>query len=88
MFKITLKVDGMMCSMCESHVNDAIRSNFKVKSVKSSRKNGEAVIHCEEELDVEKLSSVLSSLGYSMLSQNTEQLPDGKKHRFLFGKNT
>lgn len=74
--------------MCESHVNDAIRSNFKVKSVKSSRKNGETVIHCEEELDVEKLSGVLSSLGYSMLSQNTEQLSDGKKHSFLFRKNT
>lgn len=88
MFKITLKVDGMTCSMCESHVNDAIRNNFKVKSVKSSRKNGETVINCDEELDVEKLSSVLSSLGYGMLSHNTEKLPDGKRHRFLFGKNT
>ena len=24
MVKTTLKIDGMMCGMCESHVNDAI----------------------------------------------------------------
>ena len=25
MIKITLEIDGMMCGMCEAHVNDAIR---------------------------------------------------------------
>ena len=25
MTKTTLKIDGMMCGMCEAHVNDAIR---------------------------------------------------------------
>ena len=25
MVKITMKIDGMMCGMCESHINDAIR---------------------------------------------------------------
>lgn len=28
MLKITLGVDGMMCGMCESHVNDAVRKAF------------------------------------------------------------
>ncbi len=28
MVKTTLKIDGMMCGMCESHVNDAIRNAF------------------------------------------------------------
>lgn len=31
MIKTTLKIDGMMCGMCESHMNDVIRKNFKVK---------------------------------------------------------
>ena len=31
MVKTTLKIDGMMCGMCESHVNDAIRNAFPVK---------------------------------------------------------
>ena len=25
-----LKIDGMMCGMCESHMNDVIRKNFKI----------------------------------------------------------
>ena len=25
MIKTTLRIDGMMCGMCEAHVNDAIR---------------------------------------------------------------
>ena len=29
MTKTTLKIDGMMCGMCESHVNDAIRKAFQ-----------------------------------------------------------
>ena len=36
MLKITLGVDGMMCGMCESHVNDAVRKAFPVKKVTSS----------------------------------------------------
>lgn len=31
MEKITVKIDGMMCGMCESHMNDTFRQNFKVK---------------------------------------------------------
>lgn len=31
MVKTTLGIDGMMCGMCESHMNDAIRNNFDVK---------------------------------------------------------
>ena len=31
MKKIILEVDGMMCGMCESHVNEAVRKAFAVK---------------------------------------------------------
>ena len=40
MIKTTLTIDGMMCSMCEAHVNDAVRDALQVKSVKSSHKKG------------------------------------------------
>ena len=44
MIKTTLKIDGMMCGMCESHVNDAIRKAFPaVKKVTSSHGKGETV---------------------------------------------
>ena len=35
MVKTIVKVEGMMCGMCESHVNDAIRAAFNVKKVNS-----------------------------------------------------
>ena len=41
MTKTVLKIDGMMCGMCESHVNDAIRTAFAVKKVSSSHAKGE-----------------------------------------------
>ena len=28
MIETVVKVDGMMCGMCESHVNDAVRKAF------------------------------------------------------------
>jgi len=33
MWKYTVRVTGMMCGMCESHVNDAVRRAFPVKKV-------------------------------------------------------
>ena len=35
MYKVTLKVEGMVCGMCESHINDAVRRAFPVKKVAS-----------------------------------------------------
>ena len=45
MQEITVGVDGMMCGMCESHVNDAVRAAFPtVKKVSSSHGAGKTVI--------------------------------------------
>ena len=30
MYQITLGIDGMMCGMCESHINDAVRNAFQI----------------------------------------------------------
>lgn len=31
MWKYTVEVNGMMCGMCEAHVNDEVRKAFPVK---------------------------------------------------------
>ena len=36
MVKTIVGVDGMMCGMCESHVNEAVRNAFPIKKVSSS----------------------------------------------------
>lgn len=66
MWKYTIKVSGMMCSMCEAHTNDAIRRAFMVKKVTSSHKKGETVIVTEQELDEAELQKTIEELGYTM----------------------
>ena len=66
MWKYTVQVDGMMCGMCESHVNDAVRSAFPVKKVSSSRNKRETVVVAEGELDEQALRSVISATGYDV----------------------
>ena len=44
MNKYILKIEGMRCSMCESHVNDAIRKKIDAKKIKSSHTKNETII--------------------------------------------
>lgn len=67
----TLEIDGMMCSMCESHVNDAIRNNFRVKSVKSSHKTGICTVASEETLDTSALAKTLKEIGYELVGTSS-----------------
>ena len=64
MWKYTIEVAGMMCGMCESHVNDAVRRAFPVKKVTSSRSKGETTVIAETELDEAVLRTAISATGY------------------------
>lgn len=61
MTKYTLVVDGMMCGMCESHVNDAVRKAFPVKKVTSSHSRKQTVVVAEEPIDRGKAAARLST---------------------------
>ena len=65
MWKYTVQVDGMMCGMCESHVNDAVRKAFPVKKVTSSHTKGKTEI-AEAELDEDALRAAISATGYEV----------------------
>lgn len=84
MVKTVLKIDGMMCGMCEAHINDMIRSSFRVKKVTSSHKNGESVIISDKELDESALRKAISDTGYTLVSIASE--PYEKKGFHLFGR--
>ncbi len=74
----------MACSMCEAHINDAVRAKFKVKKISSSHAKKQTVIISEEELDAQKLKEVIEETGYRVLSHRCE--PFEKKKLFSFGK--
>lgn len=84
MIKTVLKIDGMMCGMCESHMNDVIRQNFRVKKVTSSHKKGETEILSEEPVDEEKVRAEVEKIGYKVMDIQSENYE--KKNFSLFGK--
>ena len=65
MIRTTVRIAGMVCGMCEAHINDAIRNAFTVKKITSSRIKGEAIILSEAPPDTEKLKQIITSAGYT-----------------------
>ena len=66
MIETILKVDGMMCGMCESHVNETVRKTADVKKVTSSHTKGETVILSETAIPEAELRPVFTKLGYAL----------------------
>lgn len=66
MIEITCMIEGMQCSMCESHINDVIRKNFKVKKVHSSSKKNQTVIISAVDISDEQLRHAIDPTGYRL----------------------
>ena len=82
MIKTVLKVDGMMCAMCEAHVNEAIRKAVPTaKKVSSSHRKGMAELVTEEAVNEELLKQAVSATGYTCLSVESAE----HRRRGLFG---
>ena len=61
-------VEGMMCGMCEAHINDAVRKAIPVKKVSSSHTKGETLIITEGRPDAEAIRSAINGTGYTVVS--------------------
>lgn len=72
MIKTVLTIEGMSCGMCEAHINETIRRNFKVKRVNSSHKKNLTEIISEEPLNKQILKDVIGSTGYTLTSISEE----------------
>ena len=73
MIKTILKIEGMMCSMCETHINDVIRKTIPgAKKVSSSHVKGEASFLAEEAVDKNRLKEAFAATGYACLSATAE----------------
>ena len=81
MIKTTLTIDGMMCGMCESHINDTVRNHFKIKKVSSSHSKGVTEIISESALDETALKEAIGKTGYKVLEVKTEPY-EKKKYSF------
>ena len=69
MYRTTVKIEGMMCGMCEAHINDAVRKAFPSASkVKSSRKKKRTEFLTENKVDAEDVRRVIEAAGYDFIS--------------------
>ena len=83
MIQTIVKVEGMMCGMCEAHVCDAIRKTVpSARKVTASRSRKEASFLTEEPVDAAGLKSAVEATGYTCL--DVVSAPYEKKG--LFGR--
>ena len=81
MIKTIMKIDGMMCGMCEAHICDAIRKTVpSAKKVAASRSKKEASFLTDEAVDADRLKAAIDATGYTCLG--IESAPYEKKGLF------
>ena len=74
MIKTSMKIEGMMCGMCEAHICDAIRKVIpSAKKVEASRRKKEASFLTEDPVDANQLKTAIDETGYTCLEVNSEQ---------------
>lgn len=65
LFEYHLTIDGMMCGMCEAHVNNIVIKNFpQVQKVKSSARKNLTKIISPVPIDLDELKSKIDETGY------------------------
>jgi len=85
MIQYTLKIDGMMCGMCESHVNDAVRKALpQARKVASSHLKKRTVFVVDAPIDEDTVRSAVNATGYTVLEVTSA--PYEKKGLFSFLK--
>jgi len=81
MQKVTVKIDGMRCGMCEAHIRDTIRAaQPDAKKVKASRRRGTATFLCNDPNE-RSIRRAINGTGYVFVSLSAEEY----KKRGLFG---
>ncbi len=85
MIKTTVKIEGMVCVMCEARLNETIwRLYPQAKKVRSSHVKGVASFLTEETPDADALRAAIDATGYRFVS--CENAPYEKKGHFGRGK--
>ena len=68
MITTTIKVEGMMCPMCEKHVNEAVSKVCDAASVVSSHDDGTTVITSAAPVDTDAVMNAINEAGYKAIA--------------------
>ena len=61
MIQTTVQVSGMACSMCEAHINDAIRAVFPVEKVSSSHSKRSIIMPRKTKASAEEKAQIVEA---------------------------
>jgi copper chaperone CopZ len=82
MFTYKAHVEGMVCGMCEAHINDTVRKAFPNASrVSASRSRKQVTFNSEQPIDADKLRNAINQTGYTCLEVTSE--PCKQKKGFI-----
>ncbi|MEE3488315.1 MAG: heavy metal-associated domain-containing protein [Bulleidia sp.] len=79
MQKVTVKVDGMMCGMCEAHIQDTIRNTVPdAAKVKADRKKKTAVFLTDNVPEEKVIRRAINKTGYTYVGMSVEEAQEKK----------
>lgn len=85
MYETKVNVGGMMCSMCETHIKEAIRKAYPAaKKLKASHVKNLASFESEEKPDEGTIRKAIEDTGYDFVGIETSEAA-AKKGFHLFG---
>lgn len=61
-----LKVNGMMCKMCQKHVHDALAGMAGVSSVDVNLEAGTAKVTADRDIPKDEFKKVIEDAGYEL----------------------
>lgn len=65
--KKVLKVEGMMCPMCQKHVTEALSRMDGVTGVEVSLENKTATVQESRDIPVDEFAKVIADAGYELV---------------------
>ena len=74
MYKTTVTVEGMMCHMCEKHVNEAVSKAFAAENPVSDHTANKTAFISAEKPDAAKVKEVIEAAGYTVKAVHTEAI--------------
>ena len=72
MYKTTVTVEGMMCHMCEKHINEALSKAFAAENPVSDHTANKTEFISAEKPDEAKVKEVIEAAGYTVKAVHTE----------------
>ena len=71
--KVTLKIEGMACGMCEAHVCETIRKAVPdAKKVKASKRKETATFVTDQSLSKDELAKAIEAIGYTCTGMDVD----------------